>query len=112
MLRHYYCSRCFSTYDFLNQHKDTLEPVGLRFFQANWDESVGETFQSEFGKLKYHVCQYKTYLYLDYNKSRLPLVIIIGIKEPTYSVEPMPLYKSRLGKYKHRNIYKNKEKLF
>ncbi|EDV25430.1 uncharacterized protein TRIADDRAFT_55510 [Trichoplax adhaerens] len=75
--------RSFSTYNFLIQHQDSLKPVGLRFFQSDWDKSVTTSFRK-----------------------------MLGMNEPTYSAQPIPLSKSRLKKYKHRNIYKNKEKLF
>jgi len=39
--------RTFKTIDFYRTHEDTLTPVGLKFFQAEWDRSVQNVFHKK-----------------------------------------------------------------
>lgn len=36
--------RTFSTFNFYKEHQDVLIPVGLSFFQSDWDESLSDFF--------------------------------------------------------------------
>jgi len=38
--------RTFSTYDFYSSYQDFMTPVGLAFFQANWDQSLTKFFHN------------------------------------------------------------------
>lgn len=43
---HSLADRTFKTLDFYRQHQDSMTPVGLAFFQCQWDESVTDTFHN------------------------------------------------------------------
>lgn len=44
--------RSFNVKSFLNKHKEAVVPVGLSFFQTEWDLSVRDFFHKTLGKLK------------------------------------------------------------
>jgi large subunit ribosomal protein L38 len=44
--------RSFKTSEFYLQNQDNLTPVGLSFFQTEWDLSVKNVFHNYFGKPK------------------------------------------------------------
>uniref|UniRef100_UPI003AAD74A1 large ribosomal subunit protein mL38 isoform X2 n=1 Tax=Centroberyx gerrardi TaxID=166262 RepID=UPI003AAD74A1 len=43
---HSLVDRTFKTVDFYRKHQDNMTPVGLAFFQCQWDESVTNTFHN------------------------------------------------------------------
>ncbi|XP_029934564.1 large ribosomal subunit protein mL38 [Myripristis murdjan] len=43
---HSLSDRTFKTVDFYRRHQDSMTPVGLAFFQCQWDESVTTTFHN------------------------------------------------------------------
>ena len=42
--------RCFSAKKFFNKHASSLTPVGLSFFQTQWDLSVRDVFHNNLSK--------------------------------------------------------------
>ena len=44
--------RDFSTFDFYKEYQDEMTPIGLSFFQADWDSSLTDFYHNVLGKLR------------------------------------------------------------
>eukprot|EP00118_Oscarella_pearsei_P001733 m.8300 g.8300 ORF g.8300 m.8300 type:complete len:289 (+) comp20480_c0_seq2:19-885(+) len=74
--------RTFMTERFLYEHRALLEPAGLQFFQAQWDESVSQTFDLK-----------------------------LGITEPTYDIERATTARKKRQR-KLKRVFSNKHRSF
>ncbi|XP_071397611.1 large ribosomal subunit protein mL38 isoform X2 [Centroberyx affinis] len=70
---HSLADRTFKTVDFYRKHQDNMTPVGLAFFQCQWDESVTNTFHNT-----------------------------LNMKEPVFEFVWPPVYHPPQVKYPHR----------